>query len=351
MEDELLLNNCRLFALYAGDRLDVWRQIEGQQVTDKKGETGTITRVEPAPSSGDIRLYVRYANAHSDEAERVFAPVSFDRFFVDVTLPPDLEGIEAVREQALKQQQEEARQRKLAEHAAKLEEEKQKEAQRQREREAASAAHFAELKSKYMVDEYSASSPSSPSYAILLLLEDDEDLDDRHIDWLESEELFQVIAVYYEKVAGRNGDPWNIIKASKYWRKAGKPNRAVIITEGIESTDPKVMAAILTTRGGAFRDCKNLVEAERCARRAIEFAPESYHPYNLLGAISYQLGNPQKGDEYFAKAVELGAPPEVQDASIKKSVRDAEEILREELARYLLRKDPRRYSWAQYYLK
>jgi hypothetical protein len=46
----------------------------------------------------------------------------------------------------------------------------------------------------------------------------------------------------------------------------------------------KLKSALLTTRGGAFRDIEELDKAEKCARQAIEYQPNSHHPYTLNGS-------------------------------------------------------------------
>lgn len=358
MKAESAITNCEAFAFYAGDSFEAWKRIEGQQVVHKSFGRGKITRVEPGPSLGSIRLFVRFAQLPPGEAEKRFATDSLPSFFQELALPADLEGFEAAREQLEKQRREEARRRRLAQQAAELkkqkrrkDKERQREAERQGRKESADAARFAKLKSKYLVGRYDDTSPSSPLYAILLLLEEGKSLDDKQVDWLGHEKLFEVIARFYETAAEKDGDQWNIPRASRYWRMARRPRRVMIITEGFDSSDGEIMSAILTTRGAAFRDLSDLSEATRCAHAALEHNPDNFRTYNLLGAISYQRGNPKKGDEYFAKAIELGANREVQDSSIRSSLSAAEEISRKEVAQYLLQKDPERYSWAEYYLK
>ena len=257
-----------------------------------------------------------------------------------------------VKEQLQQQKRIEEQQRKLAEQATRQLEEKRRQEEQQREREATSVRHFAELKSKYLATEYQDSSPSSPLYKILLQLEEGETLDDTDINWLEHKRLFQVIAAFYEKELDKpHSDMWNIVKAGKYWRKAKHPRRVLALTEGLESGDAMLMSAILTNRGAALRDLRELSKARDCASKALEYNSDNFRTYNLLGAICYQSGQPGLGDEYFQKAVELGASPEDQERDIRAALDNSERIQRKGVAQYLLRKDPERYRWAEYYLK
>lgn len=329
MYDESAITNCEVLASYAADNLRVWKRMVEQGLVHKSFGRGKVTGVERSASQGKIRLVVLFDRLPPGEAEKKFMADSLPSFFDELTVPGDLEGFAAAREHL----------------------ERQREAERQREKERADAAHFATLKSKYAVERYEDGSPSSPLYTILLLLEEDRDLEDKHIEWLEHEKLFEPIAWFYEMLADKTGDQWNIPRASSYWRSAQRPRRVVLITEEFSSSDQELMSAVLTTRGAAFRDLKNLPEATRCAHKALEHNPENFRTYNLLGALSYQYGNPEQGDEYFAEAIELGASPEMQDKSIRRSLSAAEGISRKETALYLLEKDPERYSWAEHYLQ
>jgi tetratricopeptide (TPR) repeat protein len=114
----------------------------------------------------------------------------------------------------------------------------------------------------------------------------------------------------------------------------------------------KLKSALLTSRGGAFRDIEELDKAEKCALKAIEYQPNSHHPYTLMGAICYERSEYLKGDYWFAEAIKRGASPREQDAEIKRVVKNAkDENKRREVVEYLLKKDPQRYAWAKSYLK
>ena len=132
---------------------------------------------------------------------------------------------------------------------------------------------------------------------------------------------------------------------------AKRPERAIEISQDFKSNDQKLNTAIQTNRGGAFRDLGRLSDALECAEKAIEFSPDSFYAYNLLGAVHYQLGDPEEGDRSFKRAIELGALPRVMEEEIKKSVKAAGKEEREQAAQYLLNKDPKKYGWARHYLK
>ncbi len=77
----------------------------------------------------------------------------------------------------------------------------------------------------------------------------------------------------------------------------------------------------------------------------------SYHPYNLLGAIYWQHGEAEKGHQCFVRAMELGAPSRDQQGQQKRALKQAAPQQARAVAKYLLKKDPIKYSWAEYYLE
>lgn len=245
--------------------------------------------------------------------------------------------------------------------------------------------HFVTLKSKYDVSAYKHKSPSNPLYAILQKLDKGERLEPTDVAWLEQNktekpsysfyewpdarryeghQLFsgkifttyhQIEATFYEQEYQRTGNKWNLPNASSHWRKAYQPRQALKLTDNLDLDkikENKLKSAILTTRGGAFRDIKELDKAEKCARQAIDYQPNSHHPYTLMGAICYERGQYSEGDYWFAEAIKHGASPRDQDAEIKRVVKNTkDENKRREVVEYLLKKDPQRYAWTNSYLK
>lgn len=230
--------------------------------------------------------------------------------------------------------------------------------------------HFTTLKSQYDVSHYKDKSPSSTLYTILQKLDKGERLEPTEFAWLQEnktewyQQLFsgkifttyhKIEATFYEQEYKRTGNQWNLPNASSHWRKADKPKQALKLTENLnfdKIKENKLKSAVLTTRGGAFRDIGELDKAEECALKAIEYQPNSHHPYTLMGAICYERREYQKGDYWFEEAIKRGASPRDQDAEIKRVVKNAkDENKRREVVDYLLKKDPSRYAWAKSYLK
>ncbi|MEP0831950.1 hypothetical protein NDI48_12110 [Microcoleus sp. AS-A8] len=226
--------------------------------------------------------------------------------------------------------------------------------------------HFTWLKVKYRILDPRNQLPLDPFYTIMQQLEREERLDPVLVVQLIEEDLLspegrialafhRLEAKFYEQEYQRTGNQWNLPNASSHWRKAGKPKQSLKLTENLnfdKIKENKLKSALLTTRGGAFRDIEELDKAEKCALKAIEYQPNSHHPYTLMGAICYERGKYTKGDYWFGEAIKRGASPSDQDAEIKRVVKNAkDENKRSEVVEYLLKKDPQRYSWAKTYQK
>ncbi|MBG1265610.1 hypothetical protein F8S12_03845 [Nostoc sp. WHI] len=223
--------------------------------------------------------------------------------------------------------------------------------------------HFAALKRKYgLVDPLLR---LEPFYAIMVKLEKKERLDPKFVFQLMEEGLlsndgkialayYKLEAEFYEQEFHRTGHKWNIPTASGYWRKADEPQQALKLTnlDLNRVNDSNLKSAILVTRGAAFRDMENLADAESCAKKAMEYQPDSHQPYTLMGAICYDRYDYEQGNYWFEQAIQRGAETEDIDAEIKRVIRSTkDEKKRHEAAEYLLRKDAQRYAWAKSYLK
>ncbi len=366
------LDDVRLFIAHAGNDIAIWKMTEGQQVTHRKDGTGTIIearlKTEPTPR---VFLTVRFGE---DIGEKTFHGEALtEAWFSDVQLPSGVPGLEQARERLEEEQrrtrerleEEQRRTRERLEEEQRHQEELRKrweenieqrkknwaEFREQREKERESAKEFAELKVKYGVQLYYSASPSNRLYPILLRINEGEPLDEEEIGWLESNKLYAPLATYEENEYHRSCDAWALIRASRHWRAAEEPKMALKVTELLlkEHLASKSRSAVLTTRGGAFRDLGDLDAAERCGREAMEHN-RTYHPYNLLGAIYWQRGEAKKGQEYFDRAEELGAPQRDQEGQQKRALKQADPQHRRAVAEYLLEKDPVRYGWAKRYL-
>ena len=176
-------------------------------------------------------------------------------------------------------------------------------------------------------------------------------LGEDQIDWLKKKGHFDILGRIYQDYYSKDNDPWTAIRSGKFYRWAGQPENALLVTDGLESTDNFIQAAILTNRGGAYRDQGLLQEARKNVEQAIILQPKSYHALNLLAAICYQEGEPEEGDKLFNKAIELGSSPIIQLNMVRNALNDAQGGEKEVIARYLLKKDSTKYSWVKSYIK
>ena len=222
---------------------------------------------------------------------------------------------------------------------------------------------FAALKVKYRIIDHNF--PFEPFYAIMVKLEKEERLDPVLVVQLIQQKLLashgriaiayhRLEARFYEEEYERTGNKWNLPNASSHWRKADEPKSALQVTENLDFDqikENKLKSALLTTRGGAFRDIDKLDDAQKCALKAIEYQPQSHHPYTLMGAICFERGQYSQGDDWFNKAIKRGAESEDIDSELKQVVKNAKDEKRREVVEYLLKKNPQRYAWAKAYRK
>jgi hypothetical protein len=105
------VNNCELFAFWAGDDIERWKAIEGCHLIDKDSGRGTVQSVYKA----DDAIRIRIIFGRSGEV-RVFLPEKYTRC-TDCTWPNSLVIGDSVREEAR-----EAKRQKLEDEARKEEE-------------------------------------------------------------------------------------------------------------------------------------------------------------------------------------------------------------------------------------
>lgn len=145
-----------------------------------------------------------------------------------------------------------------------------------------------------------------------------------------------------------NQNEWHKIKASSYWRKAGIPIRAIKETEGVSYNDNRMLSALYSTRGAAYKDYNQLKKAESFAQRAIELNEEAFHGYYLMGAILFLMGKPLKGFEFFEKGQALqNSNTQLVDYYIKDAYSKSEPGVKAKISSFLQRKDPDRFSWCE----
>lgn len=146
----------------------------------------------------------------------------------------------------------------------------------------------------------------------------------------------------------RSHDPWNAINASSHWRKAAKPSSALGLTEEAlakAGIDAKACSALLTTRGGALRDLRNLDEAKVMGLEAHGLTPKDFRPCTLLGAVYIELGDLIAGREWYVKAEKLGADRLSIDRDLRTLLARTSKSERQRIVEFLIAQDPERFGW------
>ena len=206
----------------------------------------------------------------------------------------------------------------------------------------------------------------SPLYEILQKLSVPQQLSDEDVIWLEGERLLRpgskiyianhrLAALHFEEEFQRTKGYWNVVNASAHWRKADEPKTALKLTNNLQQLrtlkEAKLKSALFTTRGGALRDIDHLSEAESCALEAISHYTDSHNPYTLMGALCYDTGRYEQGDEWFEKAVKHGAKIKDQDAELKRILSKKKGKELQDIIDHLVKKDPERFKWVKQYAK
>lgn len=211
---------------------------------------------------------------------------------------------------------------------------------------------FEALAEKYHVsiDKLMARDGPSELVSLLVKVDDREELNSEEIDLLEEQGLYNVVATYYFRKFKASENLWDLVKACSELRQANLADKAIKASDACVdevSEDARAKGALWTTRGGAFRDLGELSQAKFCGERAVEICPQSYYPYNLLGAIFYEEGEMAKGDQYFDQAIGLGSNERLRDKEVKATIQRSSAEKRNAIIEYLLSKDPKRYRWAR----
>lgn len=184
-------------------------------------------------------------------------------------------------------------------------------------------------------------------------------LSDDDVLWLTTEgrdyfsEILQVAfhareAEFYAGEYKRTTDPWNAVNASGHYRKCQQARKAHDLLTSIPAerqNAPKLKSAIATTHGGAMRDLNHLDEALSLGNQAHELTPKDFRPCTLLGAVNFELGHYDIGQDWYAKATERGASERSIDHDLLGILIRAAPTKREEIKAFLLREDPTRYQW------
>jgi tetratricopeptide (TPR) repeat protein len=345
----------------AGSNPNNWEFMRSCRLVHNSFGEGSITGIS-GPDRDGLTISVLFNNRECQEEKR-FLDSAFSRDYFTILNHPDyplsiqqsLEVLDCEIENIKKKihTEEEAR-KKEKEKQQRVEEERQAQLiqkNEQQSKEKNDRKEFYLLKSKYEVD-CPDTSPTSQLFMILLKMDNCENLDLDDQKFLNENRLFGLLGLFFERCYKTYpSDLWPLIKAISNWRKAGKPEIALLISEGSATSENRSQSALLTSRGGAFRDLKDFKNAIENAKSAIKLTPKDYHPYNLLGAILYQTGEPEEADKQFNTAIELGALPREVDNQIRNSVKLAEVDQQRVVAEYLIKKDPIKFKWAAYYLR
>jgi tetratricopeptide (TPR) repeat protein len=143
-------------------------------------------------------------------------------------------------------------------------------------------------------------------------------------------------------------DAWAAVKASSHYRKCGGAIAAdsLLGTISVEKQNsPKLKSALRTTHGGVMRDLGRWNEALQLGEQAHAYAPKDYRPCTLLGAVHMQMGNYERGQGWYAKAVERGASEDSVDQDLRSIFFQAYRTKQAAMREFLLAQDPVRYAW------
>ena len=327
------------FFQFAGHDSRTWEKMIGQELSHSQFGTGTICAV----THRDDRPTLIEVSFESPHGHKLFSSESFRNGRVTRLDVPEQfrKSVEAVR---AAWEREEAR----------LAEEQRIQAEKTEASEAG-RRYFSELAEKFKVRVDSVVSDDGPTVIapILLKLEAREPLDEMALRSLSAYGLHNVLATYHFRNYKQNGDLWELARACKSLRRAGQPETVIQITNhGVkqDGNDHRAHAAVLTSRGGAYRDLDDVNSAKSCAERALVLNPRGFYAHNLLGALAYQVNNFEEGDRHFDMALRLGAQPRQQDSQIRVSIERSGLEERRAIVEYLLAKNYERYKWAMKFI-
>lgn len=149
-------------------------------------------------------------------------------------------------------------------------------------------------------------------------------------------------------------NPWDAINASSHFRKCHQSKKANTFLMKINDTilkTKKVKSAFKTTFGGVKRDLKKFDEALSFGNKAHILTPNNFQPCTLLGAVNIELGQYEEGQLWYKKAIKRGATEKLIDDDLRSIFMRADKSKRNELAKFLYKNDPNRYSWVNKYIK
>lgn len=306
----------------------LWVQAEGRRVRHGTFGKGTIVKIR-AQGKHPEGFVVRFDHVTDGKAERGFQLHALfePRFFPERhEFPQSLEHIFVRAREAMAAEEERLR------YEASL-------AEQHRQR-AAAAQEAAVRETKAIAEHISR---------VIDRARTGGRLDTAELEILRERGEHGLIASCYEREYERTRNIWSLIKASGAWRDDDKPHAALAATECLVpqagKMAPKLASALLTTRGGVYRDMKDFDAAEKCAREAISLNNTNRQPYNLLAAILIQQGNTTEGEKCIARAEQLGASKHEQQRTIEQALRSLDEQTRALRIKTLRQLNPQRNAW------
>jgi len=328
------------FAEFSGDNYKVYSQLLNCAVVHHKYGGGKVVNVVSRENEKHPPLI--YVEFYNNEI-RHYNPASFSDNFNEIDIPEYIYG--SFRDWLdinIKKRNEEERVR--VEREAE-EERTREEAQKKEKILAGLREKIAPLALRYKIgiNKFVDASGYTPLALIILKIEGNDHISRDEVVFLDKNRIYNLLADYFCKEYRRGCNGWDLVKAIKYLRDDGQPEKAIEMSFVVFG-DLEIDGAILTTRGGAYRDIGKFAEAKSSAHEAIRIDPESYYPYNLLGAVCYQERNFTDGNKYFNRAIELGGDISSQRYEIRNIFKNSNNETRGEIIKYL-EKDPEKYAW------
>ncbi len=168
------------------------------------------------------------------------------------------------------------------------------------------------------------------------------------------ENYHKIEAEYYLVKYQESKNPWDIINSSSHFRKCNCANIANSFLAELNSLNfkaKKIESAFNTTYGGVKRDLGVYNEAIALGNKAHTLTPNDFRPCTLLGAVNIEMGHYVEGQSWYQKAIERGASVKSVDDDLRSIFKRSEKSKCQELALFLLKREPERYDWVKKYLK
>ena len=375
--DHLEPMSLRLIAQELGSDKDKWTQISGSLILLREFGVGQLLRASrPFPERRFLNITIDFAGVGIKTVSQLGLKTDSDYMSIRVkrehaTLPFLANALSLLEQRLRLDRAEEERQRQRNEQILRAESQRKERSLRAQERMALRAAQWeaergrswadATAEFRRLASDWSVPIqwfyPDDPIFNILERLENNQPLG--HIDLqmlaergapelANSLDRIRVKEVEYSETRSVG-----ILAAiSKLWRGLNRPEMALQVTGRVIGNDHKPLqpithhseATLLTTRGAAFRDVRDLKSARCCAQRSIDIRPNHGFAYCLLGAIDHDEGDIAQGEANFSECERLPPPSDV-DGWRRRALQGTR--FPAEYAAYLLDKNPDRFGWAE----